>query len=207
MKKLGLIAAWIIIGTAAPAHAGVVAVEDFEGSVTGWTNLSVADPGPNGGGFTKFLGRNGRGETSSKTFALSGTQTAVNIAFDFYRIDSWDDERFTATATDGVNSVSVGQTGRFDDGGPTNIFDPRWSDRVYPLSFSFNTAATSFTLTFSSNLDQTRDDEAWGVDNLSITDNAPLTSGAVPEPATWAMMIIGFGAAGSIIRRRRAVIA
>jgi hypothetical protein len=29
----------------------------------------------------------------------------------------------------------------------------------------------------------------------------------VPEPATWAMMIIGFGAAGSMIRRRRAVVA
>jgi hypothetical protein len=32
-------------------------------------------------------------------------------------------------------------------------------------------------------------------------------SGAVPEPATWAMMIIGFGAAGSMVRRRRAVVA
>ena len=29
----------------------------------------------------------------------------------------------------------------------------------------------------------------------------------VPEPATWAMMIIGFGAAGSMIRRRKAVVA
>jgi hypothetical protein len=29
----------------------------------------------------------------------------------------------------------------------------------------------------------------------------------VPEPATWAMMIIGFGAAGSMIRRRKAVFA
>jgi hypothetical protein len=35
-----------------------------------------------------------------------------------------------------------------------------------------------------------------------LTANAP---GAIPEPATWAMMIIGFGAAGSVIRRRRAV--
>jgi hypothetical protein len=26
---------------------------------------------------------------------------------------------------------------------------------------------------------------------------------AVPEPATWAMMIIGFGGAGVAIRRRR----
>jgi hypothetical protein len=31
--------------------------------------------------------------------------------------------------------------------------------------------------------------------------------GAVPEPATWALMIIGFGAAGSTIRRRKAVMA
>ncbi|HEX7945974.1 MAG TPA: PEPxxWA-CTERM sorting domain-containing protein [Phenylobacterium sp.] len=30
-------------------------------------------------------------------------------------------------------------------------------------------------------------------------------SGAVPEPATWAMMILGFGAAGSLLRRRRAM--
>jgi subtilase family serine protease len=34
-----------------------------------------------------------------------------------------------------------------------------------------------------------------------------FTFTAVPEPATWAMMIIGFGAAGSMIRRRRAVVA
>jgi hypothetical protein len=28
---------------------------------------------------------------------------------------------------------------------------------------------------------------------------------AVPEPMTWAMMIVGFGAAGQILRRRRAI--
>ena len=27
---------------------------------------------------------------------------------------------------------------------------------------------------------------------------------AVPEPATWTMMILGFGAVGSMLRRRRA---
>ena len=30
---------------------------------------------------------------------------------------------------------------------------------------------------------------------------------AVPEPATWAMMITGFGAAAAMMRRRRAVLA
>ena len=38
----------------------------------------------------------------------------------------------------------------------------------------------------------------------TMTFDAPA---AVPEPATWAMMIIGFGAAGSMIRRRKSVIA
>jgi hypothetical protein len=32
-------------------------------------------------------------------------------------------------------------------------------------------------------------------------------SAAVPEPATWAMMILGFGAAGSVLRRRRLALA
>ena len=31
--------------------------------------------------------------------------------------------------------------------------------------------------------------------------------GGIPEPATWAMMIMGFGAAGTVLRRRRTLIA
>ena len=38
------------------------------------------------------------------------------------------------------------------------------------------------------------------LDNINIS--APLSS-AVPEPATWAMMIIGFGAVGSMVRTSR----
>ena len=34
-----------------------------------------------------------------------------------------------------------------------------------------------------------------------------VSTGAVPEPATWAMMILGFGAAGAMLRRRRTAIA
>lgn len=42
--------------------------------------------------------------------------------------------------------------------------------------------------------------------------SSPVTTGPgagppVPEPATWAMMIIGLGAAGSMIRRRKTVVA
>ncbi|HEX8419404.1 MAG TPA: PEPxxWA-CTERM sorting domain-containing protein [Sphingomonas sp.] len=45
----------------------------------------------------------------------------------------------------------------------------------------------------------------WPRNNSGITDFAPnnaLITGAVPEPASWAMMILGMGAIGSVLRRR-----
>lgn len=39
---------------------------------------------------------------------------------------------------------------------------------------------------------------------LTITDTPPSV-GAVPEPATWAMMLLGFGLIGATLRRGRAV--
>lgn len=41
--------------------------------------------------------------------------------------------------------------------------------------------------------------EVFGAVTASITPSA----GAVPEPATWALMLVGFGAAGAALRRRR----
>lgn len=42
---------------------------------------------------------------------------------------------------------------------------------------------------------------------LKLTADAGLPPAAVPEPATWALMILGFGGAGAMVRRRRAVAA
>jgi hypothetical protein len=43
------------------------------------------------------------------------------------------------------------------------------------------------------------------VDNLQGT--ADLAGvGGVPEPATWAMMLIGFGGLGAVLRRRRSLV-
>lgn len=42
-------------------------------------------------------------------------------------------------------------------------------------------------------------DESWGWDAINITYNA----GAVPEPGSWALMILGFGVVGSAMRRHK----
>jgi hypothetical protein len=57
--------------------------------------------------------------------------------------------------------------------------------------------------------------DASGMTNISIystnqydvieLDNVSYRGGAVPEPATWAMMLVGFGGLGAALRRRRAL--
>jgi hypothetical protein len=51
------------------------------------------------------------------------------------------------------------------------------------------------TLSFIGASTQGLDDERFGIDNVSVT--------GVPEPASWALMILGFGAGGAMLRRRR----
>lgn len=56
-----------------------------------------------------------------------------------------------------------------------------------------------------------RDDFATGqgeasggfIDFVTLDTSVGVPGGAVPEPAAWALMILGFGAAGAMLRRRR----
>jgi hypothetical protein len=55
-------------------------------------------------------------------------------------------------------------------------------------------AAGTYTLAFSGNNP---------IVGGSFTGNAFISPAAVPEPATWAMMLLGFGGMGFVIRRKR----
>lgn len=64
-----------------------------------------------------------------------------------------------------------------------------WGDEVYDTGLAFAGIKVGDT--------DVPDHEGEGDD-----DDGP---GAVPEPGTWALMILGFGGAGAMLRRRRAI--
>ena len=95
---------------------------------------------------------------------------------------------FRATITDGTSTYSV------DNSALTLSF-------LAGTPISFTAAGTSATLTF---LDATPVGGGGG-SNLAL-DAAAISgpeAGGVPEPASWALMLTGFGAMGAVIRRRR----
>lgn len=73
-------------------------------------------------------------------------------------------------------------------GDPSGAFSC-WS----PIGVSF--AGTAYSIDFGGTANQT------GFDNITFGSDRP--GGVVPEPATWAMLIAGFGLVGGALRRRR----
>lgn len=66
-------------------------------------------------------------------------------------------------------------------------------------TFSF-IGTGSDTLSIAANTDK----GYWYLDDVSVTGGA-ISVAAVPEPSTWAMMLVGFGGIGFSMRRRRRV--
>jgi PEP-CTERM motif/Carbohydrate binding domain len=93
-----------------------------------------------------------------------------------------------------------------NDGGTPNTFDFFFGSNH--LLTTVNQGASSFfnyTYTASDTaptlmrFEFRQDPNYWGLDDVSV--QGPL--GAVPEPTTWAMMLLGFGGIGMAMRRRR----
>ncbi len=107
--------------------------------------------------------------------------------------------------TDAVYFAPVGATFDNVSGNGLNI---TWTgghvNVTTPLALTAGTNTLSFNyhaLTTDHAGWQDMGDEGWGVSQVHV-DGAP---GGVPEPATWALMIMGFGSLGAAMRRRRAL--
>jgi hypothetical protein len=81
-----------------------------------------------------------------------------------------------------------------------------------PLVFSITSTAGLDISSFTANLYQGQNvfftadlvNAAGATGNIgALIDRSNIPGGAVPEPSTWAMMLLGFGGIGAMVRRRR----
>jgi len=116
--------------------------------------------------------------------ASAGTVTSF---FDFS--ESFDSTAvFALITTDGTLTLEQLQPG----GGGAAITQVTGSGNNLTLNTGLLTAGTMYRLSYTGNLTTAG----------NISGNATFTA-AVPEPATWAMMLLGFGGIGFAMRRRR----
>ncbi len=77
-------------------------------------------------------------------------------------------------------------------GAPSAAFTPGTSYTTHVIDFT--ATATSGTISFGGSL--LSGNYATAIDNLVLS--------SAPEPATWGMMLTGFGLTGAVMRRRKA---
>jgi hypothetical protein len=193
-------AAVVLSFSPSPAYspgAGYTVVDDFSslagltgitGSVEIKTPPSDGDGAPPANSFpagTSYLSVLGGG---SATYNFASPVSAFE--FDWGSIDSYN--TLTINASDGTFTVIPGTTT-----GLTPFPNAANGDQVAPgtnglFQVASNSGETFNSITFASS------SNSFEIDNLAT---------AVPEPATWAMMILGLGGIGAMLRRRRGFLA
>jgi hypothetical protein len=182
-----------IPGGASPTD-GFTVVDAFDTAdgLTG-SNFQIKVPPADGNGAppansvpagTAYLSVLGGG---SATYAFTGDVSAFE--FDWGSVDSYNTLTITSTGADPI--VVPGLS--FPNAANGNQVDPG-TNGLFRVVGTEGERFTSVTFASSQN--------SFEVDNLAV--------GGVPEPASWALMILGFGGAGAVLRgqrRRQAVCA
>ena len=175
-----------LVAGAVPASANLVTNGSFEtGDFTGWEQIND----------TSFSGVD-----CSGTIATDGACAAF-----FGPLDPGGGgilQTITTTAG-GVYTLTFDLQ---NEGSPPNAFGLYWDGGFVNIDFdvemfpyaSFTTQLTASGTSTELGFIFYHEPSFWDLDNVSLT-------AAVPEPASWAMMIAGFGLAGAAARRARKV--
>lgn len=184
------------------ANATISSTATFDGAVLpGFDGVYFGDTGGSNG--VIFAG------TDAEITIVRGGASGLHLAGNAYGSDylRWESAFLTVSFPDPVIAVGfdfMDLTGRpttftFDIGGVSSSFVSGATSKFFGLTT--DTPFSSFTIKALLN----NRDEPFGLyptlDTLAYG-YAPR-GGAVPEPATWAMMLLGFGGMGAMLRRRR----
>jgi hypothetical protein len=217
MKKKSLALALpfaLAVGVSA-ANAAIVTNGDFErGNLSGWTVNAGTDPShppivigynntngfPNGAygesvpapvdGLTSgaYFSADAAAQSISQSLALTAN-TGYTLGFDVYAPQNGRNNPFDASLFASLNGTPISTVLSADS------LTRGWLH--YSTTFTANTAPSyNFALNFQGGGNTAAD---FVVDNVSVAN-----VGTAPEPATWAMMILGFAAIAFMAYRRKA---
>ena len=167
----------------APTYAPVGYSWSGNGVVLNSSSANGAEPAIANGvyGTGNYLSVEG-GQSETLTFAAGVNKVALYIG----SVDAYNDLNFLfqGASSVNVNGSALGAVSGADNGAQTE------ANTNGEFVFTFDKPITSLTLSSSSN----------SFEIASI-------SAAVPEPATWAMMIMGLAGVGAALRNRRKLVA
>ena len=179
-----------------PVYSGPTPTYDFDATVAPHTGGAVVTL-PNTSAHAQPVGSTGNyysvGPTDGEpgTIDLSSFGDIFSISLLWGSVDSYN----TLTFIDGLGNALAGGTFVGND-----IFNPANGDQTDPntnplVTFYFTGADGANVAGISLTSNGTN---AFETDNYAIN--------AVPEPGTWAMMLLGFGALGFAMRRRKSAL-
>jgi hypothetical protein len=145
-------------------------------------------------------------DANAPTYTLDGN--GGTVSFDLYKIDTWDNESFKVYANDteilsnafGLTAITASTSGSANGYGwtitPKADFGDHYGlpsgDQTFRVTITVPTGVKSLKLGFGSTLDQPSNDEAYGIDALSVA-NAPAiySTTSTTTTATQALRLDG----------------
>lgn len=208
-RSLAVSALGLICAMASPASAATLIDLDFDSAGVGTYSAvgsAVFGAGQNASDFPTgnalyFNGSSAR----TVTFNPVNLSSGGNISFDFrigsYNVssayfegeDSFGEDVVFDYSLDGTTFTQLEQISSAGTASGTRNVDG-WAS--YSYNFAANSGATNVQLRFSQSANSGIGYDQWAVDNVLVTS----MSAAVPEPATWAMMLLGFGSVAGALR-------
>ncbi len=221
MSKLALLSALALIASTPAAQAASVINSDGKGvtldqsGTFSWTVDFAGASGAAGKVTFNLLSADAAGTTWNFSYSLDNTSLSPSLSsrIGVFGFDTSD--TLASTTTGSGNRFTAGAGGNFNGQGNRDVClyagqncngagnsGVTVSESPIAGTFSLNFASAQQSLV----LDRfaTRWQAAGQNATLSLSAPGTITS-PVPEPATWAMMLLGFGTIGHALRRRTAV--
>jgi hypothetical protein len=199
MKKIALLCSVVAVACAAPASATTtLGFDDVLGTLGSYGGYT----------FSNFGVLNGT--TNNGSGYQNGVVSADNVAFNRFSNPA------SITSGTAFNLDTVYLTGAWNEGLSVQVVGTLLGNAVFTQTFLTTTAGPTLFTFNNASIDSAvfssfggTQNPAFGgsgthfaMDNLSFGIHS---GGGVPEPATWALMMVGFGLVGASMRRRQSV--